>query len=222
MTVTLSIIKYPRRYIIFGFLSMAIFRLPLWLNRKLSFFKLMGSGKNGTFDIRPDLQQWALLIVWKDADAIADFMTGSFISRYWSWFGISHTHYYLEPLECHGKWDSKEPFGTNKTNSEYEGNIAVLTRATIRFNKLKAFWKNVNPVAMKMCDAKGFINSYGIGEMPWIKQATFSVWESKEDMRNFAYKMKEHADVIRKTRKENWYSEELFARFRVMEIKQIS
>ena len=64
-----------------------------------------------------------------------------------------------------------------------------------------------------MSGANGFITSFGIGEVPWIKQATFSIWRSKADMKKFAYTMQQHADVIRKTRKENWYSEDMFIRF---------
>ncbi|MFT4153617.1 hypothetical protein [Parafilimonas sp.] len=45
---------------------MALFRLPLWLHKKIKFFKLMGSGRNGTFDIHPDLNQWALLFTADD------------------------------------------------------------------------------------------------------------------------------------------------------------
>jgi hypothetical protein len=65
-----------------------------------------------------------------------------------------------------------------------------------------------------MASSKGFIGSVGIGEIPFIKQATFSVWESKVDMKNFAYKLHEHTNVIAKTRKEKWYSEDLFVRFK--------
>jgi len=48
-------------------MSMAFFHLPLFLNRKLKFYKLMGSGRNGTFDIRPDFNQWAIMVFF-DAD----------------------------------------------------------------------------------------------------------------------------------------------------------
>ena len=67
-----------------------------------------------------------------------------------------------------------------------------------------------------MNDAKGFITSVGIGEAPFFMQATFSVWDSLEDVKNFAYRDKEHAEVIKKTRQENWYTEELFARFKIL------
>jgi heme-degrading monooxygenase HmoA len=102
--------------------------------------------------------------------------------------------------------------------SDYEGKIVILTRATIRLSKLKSFWKNVDSIASQMANAKGFITSYGIGEIPWVKQATVSIWESKEDMKNFAYKMHNHAEVIKKTRQEKWYSEDMFVRFKIKEI----
>jgi heme-degrading monooxygenase HmoA len=90
----------------------------------------------------------------------------------------------------------------------------VLTRANIRINKLQAFWSNVDEVAKLMTTAKGFVTSFGIGEAPLYRQATFSVWESLEDVKAFAYRSREHGEVIKKTRTENWYSEELFARFK--------
>jgi hypothetical protein len=74
----------------------------------------------------------------------------------------------------------------------------------------------VAPIAAKMKEAKGYQFSVGIGEVPWVKQATFSVWESLDEMKNFAYSMKEHRDVVKKTRTQNWYSEDMFVRFRIL------
>lgn len=222
--VVLSIIRYKKRYIPFAFLAMALFRLPLYFNKKISFYKLMGSGKNGTFDKTPDLQQWAILInneelIINNALNSNLFVTlyGRFIARWLSFFKTKTITYFLEPIEGHGFWDAKKPFGELPVKTTYEGQIVILTRATIRLSKLNAFWKNVNGVASQMVGSKGFITSYGIGEIPWIKQATISIWQSKEDMKNFAYKMHQHAEVIKKTRQEKWYSEDMFVRFKLID-----
>ena len=216
MFCTLIITRYPKFLGVFGFLSMAIFRLPLYFNKKIKFYKLMGSGKNGTFDIKPDLNQWALLFTAEDIDVKAP----HFIYAYLNFFRCDTKEFLLQAIESHGLWDGKKVFGEfSKQIKNDEQPIAVLTRATIHLNRLKSFWKNVDSVANKMSSAQGFIISYGIGEMPWIKQATFSVWQNKTSMKNFAYSMHEHAEIIRKTRSENWYKEELFVRFHILSVK---
>jgi len=210
-----------------GFLSMALFRLPLYFNRKINFWKLLGCGKNGTFDIHPDWRQWGILSVtglvhdssksnYESPSINYKPLYSSFISNWWNFFHCEVYTILLQPIEGHGTWDGKEVFGTLPKQTEYEGLIAVLTRATIRLTRLKNFWKNADGVANKMNNAKGLISSVGIGEVPWIKQATFSIWESKEHMKQFAYKMQEHTEVIQKTRKENWYSEDMFIRFKIL------
>ncbi len=62
----------------------------------------------------------------------------------------------------------------------------------------------------------GLLASVGLGELPFVRQATFSIWESQEQMMQYAYKTAHHQEVIKKTRQDNWYSEELFARFQVI------
>jgi hypothetical protein len=225
----LTIVRYPKWFGWAGFFSMTFFRLPLFLNRKITFWKLLGSGKNGTFDKRPDWRQWAILVSlpkltvdsWqlskeKNSDKIISHLS-SFVSKYFQFFRCETCTLILEPTEGHGKWDGKNCFGELPKKSEHEGMICVLTRATIRLNKLNSFWKNVESVSSQMQDAQGFITSAGIGEIPFIKQATFSIWQSKKHMKQFAYSMKEHAEVIKKTRKENWYSEEMFVRFKLID-----
>lgn len=179
----------------------------------------MGTGKNGTFDKRPDLQQWAILCVTNEDMTTSSHLPvyGSFIQKWYRFFGCELFTMWLEPLEGHGTWDGKKAFGELKPKSVYDGQIAILTRATIRLNKLKYFWQNVAPVAGKMNGAAGFQFSAGIGEVPWIKQATFSVWKDKASMMNFAYGMKEHTEVIQKTRKEKWYREDMFVRFKIIQ-----
>jgi hypothetical protein len=216
MIVSLTIVRYRKSLIPFALLAMAVHRLPLTLNRKCTFWKLLGSGRNGTFDLQPDWQQWGLLAVWDNRGAFDEFYNKSFIHSWWNAFTTEKWTILCEPLQSHGKWDSKEPFGKPDTKV-INGPVAVLTRATIRLNKLKGFWGNVDSVANIMVDAPGFITSFGIGEAPVYRQATFSIWKSIEDVKAFAYTSKEHAEVIKKTRNEYWYSEELFARFKIVD-----
>jgi len=225
MLVTLTIVRYRRRYIYFALMAMALHRLPLWLNKNISFYKLLGCGKNGTFDKNPDWQQWGILTVNNSIDGINSnpeklipTLYGSFIAKWFRFFNCETCTFFLEPIEGHGKWDGKEPFGELAKQTSYEGPIAILTRATIRLSQLKSFWANVGGVAAQMSGAKGLVTSIGIGEMPFIKQATFSIWQSRDSMKSFAYQMAAHKEVIVKTRKEQWYSEDMFVRFKPLKV----
>lgn len=227
MRSVIIILRYRKRFIPFALLSMALFRLPLWLNKKISFWKLLGCGQNGSFDKRPDWQQWGILVVIKGEGWIPESLNGkeiktvfgSFIAKWIRIFKCETWQVVLEPLAVHGLWDGKKVFGELSTPSGQEGRIAILTRATIRFSRLRDFWNNVGTVSAQMAVAKGFVCSLGIGEIPLIKQATFSIWESAEHMKKFAYGNDAHKEVIHKTRKENWYSEEMFVRFRIISTK---
>lgn len=222
----LFIIRY--RSVSPGLFSMALFRLPLWLNKKISFWRLMGSGRNGTFDIVPDWKQWSIMVVIPESwiadrqetislEKLQRRCLGDIISDLISLWNGKVQALLLEPKEGHGLWKGREVFGSlERKAGDWEGPIAVMTRATIRLSKAKAFWKHVDQVAQQMAGAPGFITSYGIGEVPFIKQATFSIWESKQAMQAFAYQMHEHREVIKKTYAEKWYSEEMFVRFRII------
>lgn len=182
----------------------------------------MGTGRNGTFDIMPDFCQWAVMTNIPDAaisvagDIDNRKIYGTFIAGWWRFWECEVLTIVLNPVEGHGTWDGKAVFGTLNQSRIKHQPIAVLTRATIRLSRLKHFWQHIAPVAAKMVQAEGFIFSVGIGEIPWVKQATFSIWQNKEAMQEFAYRLKEHKAVIQKTRTEAWYSEDMFVRFAIV------
>jgi hypothetical protein len=213
MIMSLTIVRYRKLFIPFALLAMAVHRLPMKLQSGCSFWQLLGSGKNGAFDLNPDWQQWGLLAVWNSRKDFDRFYKQSFVAKWWNTFGAEKWTVLCTPLQSHGKWDGKEPFG-NPSGENYDGPITILTRATIRLNRLKNFWANVDEVAELMRKSSGYIYSIGIGERPLYRQATFSIWNSLDDVKAFAYQSKEHTEVIKKTRSEGWYSEELFARFK--------
>ncbi|WP_423149235.1 DUF3291 domain-containing protein [Rubrolithibacter danxiaensis] len=214
MLVSLTIVKYRKRFIPLALLSMAIFRIPLLINKSCRFWKLLGTGRGGSFDLNPDWQHWGLLATWENRADFEIFNTTSLIKKWWATFTTEQWTILCEPISGHGKWDNQEPFKYTGNQEEYTGPVAVLTRATIRISRLKNFWSHVKPVARIMKNAPGYITSVGIGEAPVYRQATFSIWRSLSDLKVFAYHSEEHKQVINKTRNENWYSEELFARFK--------
>ena len=203
---------------------MAVFRAPLMLNNRISFYKLLGCGKNGTFDKNPDWQQYGVFSV-SDEEKIPPLdplnyeawkkeYYGKMITGWWK-FGAAETFtLVLDPYRSHGCWSGQELFPDTNLKDP-QGPVGILTRATIRLSKARDFWNNVPPVQEQMSEAKGLLYSVGIGEMPYLRQATFSIWENSEAMKSFAYTMKEHRDVINKTRERNWYSEEMFTRFSI-------
>lgn len=176
----------------------------------------MGSGRNGTFDLKPDWQQWATLTVWDTSEDAEHFSKKSFIASWWKYLCYERLNICCVPIASHGQWDGNDPFKMQDYDKSHSGSVAVLTRASIRFSKLKRFWSNVQPVEKIMRQADGYITSFGVGEAPFFRQATLSIWKSMDTMKSFAYHSKEHAEVIKKTRKEDWYSEELFARFKII------
>ena len=49
--------------------------------------------------------------------------------------------------------------------------------------------------------------------------ATFSIWDSLENAKTYAYSSKEHAKAVKMTRQYDWYKEELFSRFEVYKVE---
>lgn len=224
--VFLTITRYSKWMAIVGFFSMMFFRIALYLKKDIRFNKLMGTGKNGEFSIHPDLKQWVIFSVHQkphsdqvDVALLIKALYGKFVSWYIRSFAKETVVICLNPIKGHGTWDGDSLFEYTETSVQIETPIAVITRASVRLNRLRAFWKHVPIVAQAMKQAEGLLFTFSIGEVPWIKQATFSIWENTQSMQSFAYKQTAHKDVIRKTHQEKWYSEEMFIRFQIRFIR---
>lgn len=178
----------------------------------LVFYKLLGSGAENGFSSKPNFGTYALLCVW-DSEHLATkfFENNSFFKKYSSKSYESFT-VFAKSAEAHGKWDGKQPF-ISTTTLAIGKPIMVLTRARIRFTKLWSFWRKVGNVSKSLEDYNGLALSIGVGEWPLIQQATVSIWKTQAEMIDYAYKNEKHKEVVRLTRKLNWYKEELFARF---------
>jgi hypothetical protein len=181
---------------------------------EISFVKLMGSGGKTGFSIWPNFGQYALICCWESVQIAENSIDKNTAIREFYEKSYENQTIFLETISSHGLWDGENPFVGN--NKKIENNIAVITRGRIKTAKLWQFWKFVKPASQALDQQDGLVYSIGIGELPIVQQATFSIWESTEKMKNYAYKNKQHSQVVKKTRELGWYSEELFARFTVV------
>lgn len=179
----------------------------------LCFWKLLGSGHGSGFSLKPNWSRYGLLAVWESRDAADAFFANSEIAAAYRRHAEEIWTVRLLATQAHGSWSGRNPFLPIAFSPGRPGPIAVLTRATIRWNRLRAFWSAVPSTSRALDGANGLIASIGIGEAPFFRQATFSLWRSEADMQTFAYTTSEHRQAIRRTRDDGWYAEELFARF---------
>lgn len=194
----------------FGQMGLAGFELGR--TKGLRFWKLLGTGKGGGFSLSPNWARYGLLGVWETPDAADRFFAESALMKKYRNRATEIWTVRMLPTKAHGKWSGNNPF-TAFAEKNLEKPVAVLTRAKIRFSKLNRFWSFVPETSAELENAAGKIASIGIGEAPFVRQATFSLWQSEQDVQNFAYKSPIHREVVRLTRAENWYAEDLFARF---------
>jgi heme-degrading monooxygenase HmoA len=195
-----------------AFSQMGLAGFDLGKVKGLEFWKLLGSGEGGGFSLKPNWSRYALLGVWENEQAADVFFNDSELMRKYRRHAFEIYTIKLLPTRSRGEWSGTNPF-LPIVSANPSAPVAVLTRATIHFKKLRRFWSYVPPTSLEIKNAAGLIASIGIGEAPFVRQATFSLWESENAMQKFAYHSPVHAEVVKLTRAENWYREELFARF---------
>ncbi|MEL6803156.1 MAG: hypothetical protein AAFO91_05135, partial [Bacteroidota bacterium] len=184
----------------------------------LQFYKLMGSGRGNGFSPYADWGTYCLLTVWDNIEQARNFTRNSKLHKTYSGFCDDILTLYLGCIRAHGTWSDQEPFQAyDWPENEVAGPFCVLTRATIKTKFLMRFWRYVPTSSEPMDHAAGLYFKKGIGEVPVIQMATFSIWRDQESMRAYAYNSPEHLKAVRMTRELGWYSEELFARFRLLD-----
>ena len=148
MVVLVYFWKINLRSLPFAILHMALDRLTLGRNKKITFFKSLGTGKGETFTPNDaDAKRWGLLVVI-DSNEVNSFDSSRLISR-WRKIAISEYRATLQPISSHGMWSRREPFSQNQI-SDWKGPIAAITRARIKWSMNSKFWGAVPPVTVSL------------------------------------------------------------------------
>jgi hypothetical protein len=195
------------------------FGMMQWAHRSLrhvpglQFYKLMGSGAGDGFRPSADFSIYSMLTVWQ-SEADADrFLAQSSLALAYQRRSVECWRLFLRPMRVKGKWDGMNPFGAGDPQCPGQA-VAVLTRATIDWRRLRKFWRAVPPVSHSLHQQPHNLVSFGIGEWPLVQMATFSLWKNAHALQQYAYHSEAHRAAIQATHEVGWFKEEMYARFR--------
>jgi len=216
--VTLSLYRFDGpRLRTWAFLMMGAARLMLPRVVGLEFWKLCGTGVGEGFTPRLFPDEVAVLCAWPSLAAARHRLAHAKPFTAYSRRASAEVTFFLMPTSARGSWAGVEPFRPEEDHSR--GPLVALTRATVKPLRSLRFWQRVPDISAGIGRDPNVLFKIGIGEVPLLHQVTFSIWPDTASMAQFARKDGPHAKAIRAVREGNWFREELYARFRVLDIE---
>lgn len=187
----------------------------------LLFSKVMGSGHNGGFSLRPSSTHQGLIGLFETQQQAEAFAQGPLVESIRSraresWLGL------MSVASARGEWDRQAwletPAKALQQPGSETGPMAVLTRASIRPAKAMSFWRHAPASQASLSQAPGCLLAMGLGEAPLIRQCTFSLWSDTPAMLEFAHHGA-HQQAIAAAYKHGFFTESLFLRLRVLRMQ---
>jgi spheroidene monooxygenase len=216
--IVMLLVDYVTQHRAWGWLRLAQGSAFLKDTPGLLFAKVMGSGQNGGFSLRPSSSHQGLVCMFDTQHRAEAFIQGPQVQAYRErsrecWVGL------LDITSARGAWDRQSwavtPSDCLHHPVKDNAPIAALTRASIRPAKAMAFWRRAPASQSSLHQAPGCLLAMGLGEAPLIRQCTFSVWQDTSSMLHFAHQGAHH-QAIQTAYKQDFFSESLFVRMRVL------
>lgn len=186
----------------------------------LLFAKVMGSGHQGGFSLRPSATHQGLICMFETADQADAFVAGPVVQAYQERARACHISL-LAVTSARGAWDGKT-WGVTSAESlghypaqDPHAPMAALTRASIRPAKAVTFWRYAPAAQADLDKALGCQVAMGLGEAPLVRQCTFSLWQNTQAMLDYAH-TGAHQQAIAAAYRSDFFSESMFVRMRLL------
>lgn len=219
--VVLLLLDYLTQHRAWGWLKLAQGPAALKDTPGLRFAKVMGSGRDGGFSLRPSSSHQGLLCIFSTQAEAEEFMAGAHVRACQErareqWLGM------MRITSARGSWDQQAwqttPDTAWQTTKPQPSPFAVLTRASIRPAKAMAFWRHAPASQSSLQNAAGCWLAMGLGEAPLVRQCTFSLWQDAAAMEDYAHQGP-HQSAIQAAYKQDFFSESLFVRMQVIHMQ---
>lgn len=201
---------------LWGYARFVIGRFAMRDVRGLVMSKVMGSGDGGGFGLKPSSSRQALFCLFTDEDS-ADAFLKSPIALAYAQRAQEFCSAKLRAYSCRGAWSGQSIAVTASPPDSGSGPIATLTRASIRPMSARRFWRMQPASEVSLNEASGCLMATGVGEAPFFRQATFSLWANTAAMEAYA-RTGAHLAAIRAAHEGAFFSESMFARFVPLEL----
>jgi len=182
----------------------------------LLFSKVLGSGYEGGFGLRPSPSRQGLFGLFESLPTAQEFIQNSTVLQAYQERSSEFYCALLKTWSCRGSWDGQSLDVC--TAQPIKGPVAALTRSSIRLGKAPEFWRHAPPSQTALSNAKGCQLAVGLGEAPFVRQATFSIWDSVSDMNAYA-RSGAHLEAIQAAVQNDYFSESMFARFVPLQVQ---
>jgi hypothetical protein len=205
------LVQLPARKLPWGYTRFALNPAALKKITGLRFGKMLGSGYNGGFGLRPSFDRQAMFMVFADEQSAQNALHKSSLLQQYKDCASEFFSVLLDPYAVKGSWSNQFLIPTVPTPAA-EAPIAALTRASIRSSQLVSFWRDAAPAHQDIALAKGCQLAAGVGELPVVRQATFTLWDNLDAMNNYA-RRGAHMTAIAHSAQRNYFTESMFVRF---------
>jgi hypothetical protein len=208
--VVLVLSEFAPAYRLWGWSRLVLQRWPLRQVPGLMFSKVLGSGYEGGFGLRPSGTRQGLFLGFDNLQAAQAFVHDSPVLEAYRQRSRECCVAVLQATSSKGSWSGTALSVQGDVHSS--GPIASLTRASIKPSRLAAFWRMQPAAERSLQQAPGCELAVGLGEAPVLRQCTFSLWRDQAALDAYA-RSGAHLQAIKAAYAGQHFSESMFVRF---------